>query len=176
MKRCYKCKKIKPLSEFVNHKNKPQGKANICVLCHRIICRKYYRSHKDDYRLRAKHHLDKARIIAKRSYHKNRKLILKRALLRSGKFPWISHYEAARQRCLNPNNKCYNSYGGRGIKFSLTINEVRRLWIRDKADALIKPSIDRKNNDGNYTFKNCRFIEQIKNLSGSKSGYHPVRT
>jgi len=45
----------------------------------------------------------------------------------------------------------------------LTMDEVNQLWFRDGADKMKRPSIDRKDNDGNYTFKNCRFIELSRN-------------
>lgn len=174
MRRCYKCEKRKPLSEFVNHKNKPEGKASVCKDCHRKYCRRYYRNHKFDYRKRAIKNRVSALESKKKGYKNNRINILRRAKAYAEKYPWISHYKAAYQRCLNPKNKCYNSYGKRGIKFLITRNEVKRLWFRDKAFLQKKPSIDRIDNDGNYTFKNCRFIEQTKNLRGRKSGYHSV--
>jgi hypothetical protein len=37
------------------------------------------------------------------------------------------------------------------------------LWFRDKAYLLKEPSIDRINNDGDYCFKNCQFIEKPEN-------------
>lgn len=33
------------------------------------------------------------------------------------------------------------------------------MWFRDHANCLKYPSINRKDNDGNYTFENCEFIE-----------------
>ena len=70
----------------------------------------------------------------------------------------------------------YYRYGGRGIKCKITSDEVRRLWIRDKAHLMKRPSIDRINNDGHYSFNNCRFIEIEKNISESwKSPSSKVR-
>lgn len=72
-------------------------------------------------------------------------------------------YFSARQRCNNKNCKAYKNYGGRGIKCLMTKEDFRMLWDRDKADKLEKPSIDRINVDGDYTVKNCRFIELREN-------------
>jgi hypothetical protein len=72
-----------------------------------------------------------------------------------------------RQRCHNPNATGYKYYGGRGIGFLITIDEIIKLWIRDKAWLLKRPSIDRKDNDGHYTYENCRFIELSENVKKS---------
>lgn len=61
---------------------------------------------------------------------------------------------SARSRC-----RSHPLYGGRGIKCLLTKDEIISLWIRDKAHLLKHPSIDRKDNDGNYEYGNCQFIE-----------------
>ena len=72
--------------------------------------------------------------------------------------------KAIRHRCNNPNNSSYQWYGGRGIKCLLTTKELKELWIRDKAFEMEFPTIDRIDNDGNYTFDNCQFIENIDNV------------
>ena len=85
------------------------------------------------------------------------------------KYPWKNSYEQAKGRCLNPSNHKYPRYGGRGIKFKLTKNKINKLWFRDKAWLLKHPTIDRIDNDGNYTFDNCRFIENVENVRRSQS-------
>lgn len=56
------------------------------------------------------------------------------------------------------------SYYKKGIKNFLTPNEIEILWKRDKGELLKRPSIDRIDNDGNYEFDNCRFIELLENI------------
>ena len=73
--------------------------------------------------------------------------------------PWYNSYRGAKERCTNINHIQYKNYGGRRIKFLMTIEEVKILWFRDKAYLMKKPSIDRKENNGNYEFDNCQFIE-----------------
>lgn len=73
--------------------------------------------------------------------------------------PWINSYKHAKRRCNNPKHEYYKWYGGRGIKFLLSRKEIETIWFRDKAYLLKNPSLDRKDNKGNYEFNNCRFIE-----------------
>ena len=88
------------------------------------------------------------------------------------KNPWMKHQHFAKQRCNYKNNISYRRYGGRGIKFLLTKEEMKFLWFRDKAHSLKKPSIDRIDNDKNYTLNNCRFIELSENKN--KESKRPV--
>ena len=78
--------------------------------------------------------------------------------------PWIRKFWSTKQRCIDPNCTSYKRYGGRGIKFLLTKKELKILWLRDNAFSMKQPSIDRINNEGNYEFKNCRFIEMNENI------------
>ena len=72
-----------------------------------------------------------------------------------------------KSRCLNPKVPCFKYYGGRGIRVCIR-------WLNSfpnfLADMGRRPSpdlsIERKNNDGNYTPKNCKWAtrsEQNKN-------------
>jgi len=80
------------------------------------------------------------------------------------KKPWIGSFNNAKQRCTNSKDKNYHRYGGRGIKFMLSKNEIKELWTRDNANKMKAPSIDRINNNGNYEYSNCKFIEMIENV------------
>lgn len=53
-------------------------------------------------------------------------------------YPWLDRLAQAKQRCNNNKNKYYKNYGGRGIKFYLTKEEIKELWFRDKAYLLKK--------------------------------------
>lgn len=97
------------------------------------------------------------------SYYKHRKDILKRLRKSRNKNKWKVSYHLAKQRCNNLKNPSYKDYGGRGIKFLMSQKDFYDLWIRDKGYNLEIPTIDRIDNDGNYEFDNCRFIEKSEN-------------
>jgi hypothetical protein len=80
------------------------------------------------------------------------------------KFPCVRILSHIRFRCLNKKSDHYKYYGARGIKCLITKSEIKTLWFQDRAYELKNPSIDRKDNDGNYEFSNCRFIELKQNV------------
>lgn len=84
----------------------------------------------------------------------------------NNKIDWV--FRNIKYRCENPKNYHYNWYGKRGVKCLITKEELKKLWNRDKAEKMEKPTIDRINNKGHYIFDNCRFIEQSENSSKDK--------
>lgn len=79
------------------------------------------------------------------------------------KYPAKAIFADIQKRCYNKNSKSYKTYGGRGIKNYLILKDIEFLMKRDNYYKLKKPTIDRKDNDGNYTLENCRFIERKEN-------------
>lgn len=142
IKVCIKCKKEKPLSEFNKAKHHKDGLTSWCKECLKITQQKWLFNNKNKQKTRV------------RKYRKNHR--------------WLSSYSCAKQRCTNPNNHAYKDYGGRGIEFLISSNDVKELWFRDKAYLLDRPSIERIDNDGHYTFDNCKFIELSINSAKNK--------
>jgi hypothetical protein len=66
-----------------------------------------------------------------------------------------------RQRCYNPNDPGYKNWGGRGIR----ICRRWRTFANFLADMGPRPpgmTIERRNNDGNYTPSNCVWLPKAK--------------
>ena len=106
-------------------------------------------------------------------YHKNyrkqyRKLIRQKNKEYRKRNPWLTAYNNAKQRCENPNHPDYKYYGFKGVKFLLTVSEIKNIWFKDKAYKLSDPTIDRKDNDGNYEYFNCQYIENKINSQKDK--------
>lgn len=76
----------------------------------------------------------------------------------TGKVPTeYSTWNNIKQRCLNLNNKNFDRYGGRGIKICKRWLNFKN-FIKDMGQKPnLKSTINRKNNNGNYTSKNCHW-------------------
>ncbi len=77
-------------------------------------------------------------------------------------------WRAMKQRCDNPKNEKYPRYGGRGITYDPKWKTFEGFW-EDMAEGYNDIlTIDRKDNDGNYTKDNCRWISGPDNSGRSK--------
>ena len=77
--------------------------------------------------------------------------------------PWDRTYWSIMARC-RQKKPPKNYYYKKGIKCLITKDELKTLWFRNKAYLLKRPSINRKDNNGDYTLANCNYIELDTNL------------
>jgi hypothetical protein len=158
---CTKCGVEKTLSEFSKHKDRKYGVRNWCKLCS-----------SEDYKQYRIKNKDKIQKYMQEFYQQYKSQIRKKQKEYRIKYPWKFVLYNIWQRCENPKSTSYPTYGAREIKILISEKEIKELWFRDKAYEMKKPSIDRIDNNGNYTFENCRFIEQ--SLNSSKDKFKPV--
>ena len=73
-------------------------------------------------------------------------------------------WQGMKKRCSRKNNKDYGNYGGRGIKVCKQWQDYRAFRKWALANGYKEElTIDRINNDGNYTPKNCRWVTNKEN-------------
>lgn len=111
---------------------------------------------------------DKIAEYNKKDYVEHKEKRDKRTKNYRKKCPWIRFYTNAKQRCTNPKNPSYKYYGAKGAKFELTLEQVKELYLRDKAGKMERPSLDREVPNLGYTFSNCKFIELSANVKKHK--------
>jgi hypothetical protein len=78
-------------------------------------------------------------------------------------------WQGAKGRCLNPNNKGYENYGGRGIAICDRWVESFEAFLEDMGECPAGLSLDREDVNGNYEPGNCRWAtrsQQNANVRG----------
>lgn len=87
------------------------------------------------------------------------------------KHPLYAVWTATKQRVLNPDHPSYENYGGRGIKMWESWVDDPQLFITWCIENGWKRGLqlDRRDNEGDYTPDNCRFVTQQENLRNKRT-------
>lgn len=134
---------------------------------YKIYQKQYRENHKEYFKEYQKEYQRKNKQILKKKQKRYR--LKNKEKIKINRKEWVKnhkyyqHYHGAKKRCNNINNKDYKNYGGRGIRFLMTLTDFKYLWYRDKAYNMKQASIDRIDNNGNYELSNCKFIEFTEN-------------
>jgi len=87
-------------------------------------------------------------------------------------------WQQMRQRCENPNDTAYHRYGGRGIKVCDRWQDFSN-FLEDMGEPYDWQSLDRLDNNGDYTPDNCRWAtieEQQNNIRSNRLITHEGET
>ena len=77
--------------------------------------------------------------------------------------PEYQAWNHAKDRCYNPKSKGWKNYGGRGIKMCDRWLHSFESFAADMGPRPIGMTLDRINNDGDYSPGNCQWLSLVEN-------------
>ena len=86
------------------------------------------------------------------------------------KHPAYQVWKCMRQRCTIPTHRAWKNYGGRGIRVCAEWLESFENFWRDMGESFaVGLELDRKDNNGDYSPENCRWVTARENTRNKRS-------
>jgi hypothetical protein len=179
---CWKCQQAKARSDFWKDKTTPDGLQRACTACQSSRNSEYGVSHKEYFKTRnAKRYREIGRHHNHERYMSNRESFLRRR---------DKYSSTTRGKLIDLLNAAQFRARKRGIQMDLTIDDLMQIFMtqnglcavtgqemqvkkRGPKDRGFLPwniSIDRKDSNGTYTFKNVRLVCTVVNLALNNFG------